>query len=186
MVSEHGATMAAARRAREADAAKQALEPRRVVGTRVVAGLIDFIVLTGLFFLFAAVFGDFGSQPGPTPGSTTFAANVTGWPAVALFAVSLGYFIVAEAAFGATLGKMALGLRVVDVDGHRIGVGASVIRNLLRPIDGLPIFYIVGIVTVAISSRDQRLGDMAARTLVVATDSEPPSPDTTTALPPQR
>jgi uncharacterized RDD family membrane protein YckC len=56
----------------------------------------------------------------------------------------------------------------------------------LRPIDGLPIFYIVGIVTVAISSRDQRLGDMAARTLVVATDSEPPSPEATTALPPQR
>ena len=50
--------------------------------------------------------------------------------------------------FVATLGKLLLGLRVVNVDGSRIGWGASIIRNLLRIIDALPFFYLFGAILI--------------------------------------
>ena len=71
-----------------------------------------------------------------------------------------------EATQGATLGKMALGLRVVKTDGSPITWTDSIIRNLLRIIDGLFI-YLVGAIFVWTSPLKQRLGDRAAHTVVV-------------------
>ena len=76
------------------------------------------------------------------------------------------YFIVLEATQGATLGKMALGLRVVRTDGSPISWTESIIRNLLRIIDGLFI-YLVGAIFIWTSPLKQRLGDRAARTVVI-------------------
>jgi uncharacterized RDD family membrane protein YckC len=78
-----------------------------------------------------------------------------------------GYFIVMEATRGATLGKMILRLRVVKIDGSPISWSESVIRNLLRIIDALPTAYIVGAILVWTSPLRQRLGDRAAKTVVV-------------------
>jgi uncharacterized RDD family membrane protein YckC len=75
-------------------------------------------------------------------------------------------YIVAEARFGATLGKLAVGLRVTLEDGSRLDWRASLIRNLLRIVDGFA-FYLVGAVLVWTSPRRQRLGDRVAATLVV-------------------
>lgn len=80
--------------------------------------------------------------------------------------ISILYYIVLEAIQGATLGKMALGLRVVKVDGSPISWQESIIRNLLRIIDGL-FFYLVGAILVWNSPLRQRLGDRAAGTVVV-------------------
>jgi uncharacterized RDD family membrane protein YckC len=77
-----------------------------------------------------------------------------------------GYFIVLEATRGATLGKMALGLRVVKTNGTPITWSDSLIRNLLRLIDGL-FSYLVGAMLIWASPLNQRLGDRAARTVVV-------------------
>lgn len=77
-----------------------------------------------------------------------------------------GYFIVLEATRGATLGKMALGLRVVKTNGTPITWSDSLIRNLLRLIDGL-FYYLVGAMLIWASPLKQRLGDRAARTVVV-------------------
>jgi uncharacterized RDD family membrane protein YckC len=67
----------------------------------------------------------------------------------------------------ASLGKMLLGIKVVREDtGEVPGVGAAVIRTLLRLIDGL-FAYLVGFIAVLVSAKRQRLGDMAAHTLVV-------------------
>jgi uncharacterized RDD family membrane protein YckC len=83
-----------------------------------------------------------------------------------LLAVGFGYFIVCEAATGATLGKRMVGIRVTGEDGEHVTFGAAVVRNLLRVIDGL-FFYLVGFVFALLSTRGQRLGDRAAHTIVV-------------------
>ena len=57
-------------------------------------------------------------------------------------------FILLEGLVGATLGKWALGLRVVDPDGGKPGLARSVVRNLLRLVDGLPAFNIAGVVLI--------------------------------------
>ena len=68
---------------------------------------------------------------------------------------------------GRTPGKRWLGLRVLRADGAPVGWGPSLIRNLLRVVDGLPGAYTVGLVSVLLSRDCQRLGDMVAGTLVV-------------------
>ena len=81
--------------------------------------------------------------------------------------IIFAYFILMEAYAGWTIGKKALGLKVFDIDGKRIGILKSLIRNLLRLVDGLPAFNILGIVLIASSSKNQRLGDYAAKTFVI-------------------
>lgn len=68
---------------------------------------------------------------------------------------------------GATPGKRALGLSVVTVDGTPVGWSGSIIRNLVRFIDVLPGCYAFGCISVLVSDQFQRLGDLAAGTIVV-------------------
>jgi uncharacterized RDD family membrane protein YckC len=72
-----------------------------------------------------------------------------------------------EATTGQTLGKMAMKLKVVKKDGAKIDWQASIIRNLLRIIDGF-FFYLLGAIVIWVSKSKQRLGDMAANTIVVS------------------
>lgn len=71
---------------------------------------------------------------------------------------------------GSSPGKWLVGLRVVRLDGLTIGLRASCIRNLMRAADVLPSSYVVGLTSILISERRQRLGDVAAGTLVVRLD----------------
>lgn len=84
------------------------------------------------------------------------------------FALLLGYGIGFEwFNRGQTIGKRVLRLRVVDLQGLRLKPSQVVIRNLLRFVDMLPLFYVVGGLACVISRRGQRLGDLAANTIVV-------------------
>ena len=84
------------------------------------------------------------------------------------FFVSIGYRIFMEWKFGGqTLGKRMLRLRVLDSQGLQIEFSQIVIRNLLRFVDCLPAFYMVGGLAGLFSARAQRLGDLAAGTIVV-------------------
>ena len=84
------------------------------------------------------------------------------------FVLMIGYGIYCEwFRRGQTLGKQMMRLRVVDVQGLRLKFSQVVIRNLLRFVDMLPFFYLVGGVACAVSRRAQRLGDLAANTIVV-------------------
>ena len=83
-----------------------------------------------------------------------------------LLALGVGYYTVCEAATGATLGKRMVGIRVVGEDGDDVTLGAALVRNLLRLVDAL-FFYLVGFLFALTSTRDQRLGDRAAHTIVV-------------------
>ena len=72
-----------------------------------------------------------------------------------------------EAYVGWTVGKKILGMRVVDRLGSKIGFTKSIIRNLLRLIDGLPTLNILGIILIISSPEGQRFGDRVAKTYVI-------------------
>ena len=93
---------------------------------------------------------------------------------IGYFVFSQGYGIATEWLWrGQTLGKRVLRLRVVDARGLRLSFAQVVLRNLLRFVDGLPVFYLVGGLAALLSKRAQRLGDLAADTLVVWEPAEP-------------
>jgi uncharacterized RDD family membrane protein YckC len=125
------------------------------VGLRFVAVLIDSIIFMVLGWVLALFFG----------GASATGFQLNGGPAILLFVIGFAYFIVLEAVAGGTLGKLIIGIRVYTVDGQPISWGASIIRNILRIIDGL-FFYLVGAILVWTSDRKQRLGDRAAKTVV--------------------
>lgn len=82
--------------------------------------------------------------------------------------VGWSYFVILEWLWeGQTLGKRMFGLRVISADGSPAGFTAVLIRNLVRIADFLPAFYGLGLLSVVLSSRSQRLGDLAAGTFVV-------------------
>lgn len=136
------------------------------VGSRCVARLLDQLLQTAVIIallLLAVWAGGSLDADDSTRGGLVLAVLF-----VALFAVQFGYDVLFETlASGRTPGKRWTGLRVVRADGGPVGFLASAVRNLLRLVDFLPGGYGVGIVAVLASSRNQRLGDMAAGTLVV-------------------
>lgn len=84
------------------------------------------------------------------------------------FAVSILYGIIMEYSWrGQTLGKRLLRLRVIDQHGLRLTFPQIAIRNLLRSVDALPFCYLVGGTASLLSPRYQRLGDLAANTVVI-------------------
>ncbi len=84
------------------------------------------------------------------------------------FVLHIGYAIVLEWFWrGQTLGKKLLRLRVADAKGLRLQFHQIVLRNLLRAVDSLPVAYFVGGLACLFSRHAQRLGDLAAGTVVV-------------------
>jgi len=97
--------------------------------------------------------------------STDFVGAVS---AVASFIISIGYAVLLEWRWrGQTLGKRLLKLRVMDVQGLHLHFSQIMIRNILRFVDSLPLLYAVGGIACFVSRRSQRLGDIAANTIVV-------------------
>jgi len=91
-----------------------------------------------------------------------------GLTTILYFVVSLLYSILAEWLWqGQTVGKRIMGIRVMDRDGLPIHVSQIVVRNLLRPVDMLPAFYLLGGVVALATQHGQRIGDLAANTVVV-------------------
>lgn len=87
-------------------------------------------------------------------------------------AASVVYRFGMEARDGQTIGKRRYGIRVVAIDGGPAGPRAIAIRSLLRMVDSLPVCYVVGLLSMLRTGpgRRQRLGDVAAGTIVVAVD----------------
>ena len=86
---------------------------------------------------------------------------------------------------GKTPGKKAFKLRVLKIDATPLSFSDSLIRNLLRAADFFPLFYLFGLTSMALTRHSQRLGDLAAATVVVYSDSirAPVETDNTPALP---
>ena len=86
---------------------------------------------------------------------------------VAFFLVMVFYTVLLEGLAGATFGKWLVGLRVVRVEGGRPGLKKSLLRNLMRLVDGLPFLNILGVYLVSTSSERARFGDRIAGTRVI-------------------
>jgi uncharacterized RDD family membrane protein YckC len=127
--------------------------------TRFLSWLIDLLCIGAASYFLQQVLG-WLNVISPNVGQAVLT--------VGYFAISIGYGILLEWAWrGQTLGKKLLGLRVVDMEGMRLQLDQIVTRNLLRSIDMLPAFYFVGGVACWWSAKCQRLGDIAANTIVV-------------------
>ncbi len=127
---------------------------------RALAWAIDFAVRFGALLLLSiplAFLGDFGK----------------GLYLALMFVLMWAYTIVQEAVWGRTLGKRALGLRVVAREGAPIGWMAAITRNLLRTVDMLPFAYAVGLLSSLFDAHGRRLGDLVAGTVVVHERARP-------------
>ena len=134
----------------------------RVTGRRVVAIIIDSILLGIVYFVMSLLFGSTTTQGGGV--STT----LSGLPFVIYLLIVVAYYTGLEGSTGQTVGKMLLGIQAIREDtGDSPGMGKALIRTLLRIVDAFPVAYLVGFIVVLISAKNQRVGDMAAGTLVV-------------------
>jgi uncharacterized RDD family membrane protein YckC len=89
--------------------------------------------------------------------------------------IEWAYFMISEHLTGGrSIGKRLVGLRVIGQDGLPLTPRASLVRNLLRAVDMLPGSYVVGLVAIVASPKSQRLGDLAAGTIVVRLDRGAP------------
>jgi len=135
---------------------------------RFMAALIDGVLY---LILAIALASQFGSTSATASSGFEASFNLQGWPAALSALLSMGYMVLMEGYLGGTVGKLLLGIRVVDAAGNRPGFARALIRNVLRIIDALPLFYLLGIILVATGKQKRRIGDMAAGTYVVARSS---------------
>ncbi len=131
-------------------------------GNRGFAAVVDFIVATlivvGALFGLSLLFNVVGAA----------ANTLVGVLVLLTFLIAWSYFVLLEWLWqGQTIGKRLYGLRVIREDGAPAGFTAVLIRNVVRMVDFLPAFYGVGLLMIILTSRSQRLGDLAAGTYVV-------------------
>jgi uncharacterized RDD family membrane protein YckC len=134
------------------------------IGSRFIAALIDTLILGLTLFVF--------NCGAILLAGLSFGSGLDSWIValygLLMFASIWGYYIFFEMVWnGQSPGKRRAGLRVVRTDGTPITLVDSLIRNLVRIIDFLPLYYAVGTVTMFLNSQARRLGDYAAGTLVV-------------------
>ena len=135
------------------------------IGSRFYAALIDFLLLLLVALVGYYVNERFISELGDVLGKWLSALG-----GVIVFALNWGYYMVFEVTTnGQSLGKRVLGLRVIKEGGYPISFADSAIRNLVRIADFLPLFYGVGLLVMLLNKNWQRLGDLAAGTLVIKT-----------------
>lgn len=141
--------------------------PEGVVFSQILAGPVARFLAWGIDFACSAVIiiilniaVTFVSVVTPDLGATL--------SVLFYFAVSIGYAMIQEWFWrGQTIGKRVLRLRVVDAQGLRLQFSQVAIRNLLRAVDLLPGLYVIGGVATLFTRKAQRLGDLAANTVVI-------------------
>lgn len=138
------------------------------LGSRAVAYIIDYLILSfiNVILFVVAIFLIIA-----TPSIEMFIeANsyIIALLLIGLFLLNYGYFFVLEFFWGGkTIGKRIMGIRVIQDNGHSITFFGALIRNLLRLIDSLPAYNLLGILMIYFHSRKKRLGDLLAGTIVV-------------------
>lgn len=131
-----------------------------VVGARMVAFLVDAVLLGVGIAVVAGILASFG--------------RIGAWLGglVAVFGF-ITYFVYLEGSTGQTLGKRLVGLAVVTAEGSPVGYRDATVRNVGRVVDALPAFYLVGLAVILFTSRSRRVGDIVADTVVVRSRRAP-------------
>lgn len=148
------------------------------LGTRFVANIIDILLQLLLILGTSLVVGLLGVALialGVSTGHNAFAAFIRSLGEfteaglfILTFLIFWGYYIYFELKWnGQTPGKKQMGLRVIREGGYPVNGYGATMRNLLRVIDFLPLFYCVGIFSILLSANYQRIGDLVGGTLVV-------------------
>lgn len=130
------------------------------VGRRFVALFIDSIIIGVVGSPFATF------QHLQTASGSTYRIEYRNGGFFAITALTIIYFTLMEGYLGASAGKFALGIRVVQEDGSKLTWKGAIIRNLLRIIDAIPL-YLIGAILVWTSPKRQRLGDRGGNTVVI-------------------
>jgi uncharacterized RDD family membrane protein YckC len=129
------------------------------IGSRFIAAIFDLMVQGAVLLAAAVALGVIGGD-----GTSLAIAAFS----IVLFLVFFGYDVLFEVrSRGRTLGKRWTGLRVVRTGGRPITFVPSCVRNVMRLVDILPAFYAIGMLSIFLTQRNQRLGDIAAGSLVV-------------------
>ncbi len=137
------------------------------VGSRLAALLIDLVIIAGALFLLGVAYAVLEGR-----GLSLVASLAASALVIAFFMLQWGYFLLFELLRdGQTPGKRALRLRVLHSSGQPLSVRGSVIRNVLRIVDFQPgVTGVLGGGAIMLTGRSQRLGDLAADTIVVRDD----------------
>lgn len=144
------------------------------IGSRTIATIVDSLIQLAAFLAISWLVS--------LSGISDDVAGVIS--IVGVFVMVWGYFMVLEGLWGGrTPGKAASRIRVVRADGRPVTWTQVTVRNLLRIIDFLPFYYMLGGVLVVLSKRSQRLGDLAAGTVVVR--DRPARPPAVLPIPPE-
>lgn len=131
-------------------------------GSRCIAAIIDYTILLLLLIVSAVLFTQ--SVSPRDRDETGFAALLV----LIQFSLISFYHLIFELIWnGQTPGKRRAGIRVVQSNGLPVTVSGVLIRNLVRLFDFLPFFYGVGLIVLFATKNTQRLGDLAARTIVI-------------------
>jgi len=137
-------------------------------GRRAIAHVIDLVICYGAVFIFAVVLVFASGGAAAVSGAVGGLEGVgIGLILLAVFAAQWLYFVAWEGLTGRTPGKSALRLRVLTTSGRPIHFTDAALRNILRAADALPNAYVVGLASMALTKRFQRLGDLVAGTMVI-------------------
>jgi hypothetical protein len=161
-------------------------DPTNVMGRRIVAYVIDLLLLFGIGIAILAVTKDQVFTGAPANACQSLRAGGVGGSCIQIGSrvylwkgsgIALGYglggvasildLVVLQAVTGASIGKLIMGLRVVDAQGQKAGFGAMLLRWIvLIFVDNL--CFLIGLLTASLTHPHRRVGDMAANTYVVA------------------
>jgi uncharacterized RDD family membrane protein YckC len=138
------------------------------LGSRAVALIIDYIILGIVIWVIALPFGAAAlfSMRGPRYPMAFSGAVVLAVSAIGII-IWLLYFTYLEGTSGQTLGKRVISIKVTKETGESLSFVDALIRTLCRIIDMLPTLYIIGIILILVTEKNQRIGDLAAHTIVV-------------------
>jgi uncharacterized RDD family membrane protein YckC len=135
-------------------------------GPRFLALLVDFLLFCAVFFPVTRLVKGVWLM-GASDHLWTYGPVITDPLCMIFLLLMFLYFVLLEGLTGVTLGKWMAGLRVIGVEGGSPGLIKSLLRNVLRLVDGLPAFCILGVVLISTSAERARFGDRVAGTRVV-------------------
>jgi uncharacterized RDD family membrane protein YckC len=129
------------------------------IGSRFIAAFLDLMVQGSVLFAAGLLLGVIG---GDGEGWSVAAFSIV------VFLIFFAYDVLFEVrSRGRTLGKRWTGLRVVRTGGRPVTFIPSCVRNVMRVVDVLPAMYAIGMLSIFVTKQNQRLGDLAAGTLIV-------------------
>jgi uncharacterized RDD family membrane protein YckC len=152
----------------------------QVSGRRLLALILDSLVLTAVQWILGMGLWGSSVQQVPLDTNHSFWITVThqlNWPW--MLVIAFAYFLIFEAIFGASIGKLLVGLRVVTLSGQHPKLWQTCVRSALRVLEVSPALqptaWIIAALFIAFTSRHQRIGDLLARTVVAERASVQPT-----------